>query len=453
VVELPRWGWALPSSLNLLGRWATCYTHCSHTQGRAHSRGGTRAQVCASTHTSLHTHPPTHPPARLPARTHARTHASHASPSGAQTRTRTHTAAWPDHAQPPDTTQGVRAAPARTARHASAAAMLAFERSAGLASTSRASSGSCSCSGSSSSGSRRLPAHRRGRRALACTATLAAPTPSPQSPQPPQQQQQQQQGQQQQQQQGWDPRANGEQLLQPQQLSSSGSGSSSSSTATLVDPPGSSSSSGSSSSYVGLESSPLPPPQPQRQRSQSGLEIEASAMAKCIAMHKRGGTGLQPGQLRWQGSALEAAYSRAQQVCSQYAKVRRGCGLRHCTCAPALGPIASSSSVLHCVAPPAPVCSTPAHASRPLPPPTQTFYLGTQLMTPDAARGTWAIYVWARRTDELVDGPNASKITPQVRRGPAACGCWYAWASNGGRISRVCVRKHACLCACVQACN
>ncbi|PQQ21892.1 phytoene synthase [Prunus yedoensis var. nudiflora] len=27
-------------------------------------------------------------------------------------------------------------------------------------------------------------------------------------------------------------------------------------------------------------------------------------------------------------------------------------------------------------------------------------------------KGIWAIYVWCRRTDELVDGPNASHITP-----------------------------------------
>lgn len=48
----------------------------------------------------------------------------------------------------------------------------------------------------------------------------------------------------------------------------------------------------------------------------------------------------------------------------------------------------------------------------------KTFYLGTKLMTPEKARAVWAIYVWCRRTDELVDGPNASRITPEV--GPAA---------------------------------
>ncbi|XP_068654668.1 phytoene synthase 2, chloroplastic-like [Aristolochia californica] len=42
----------------------------------------------------------------------------------------------------------------------------------------------------------------------------------------------------------------------------------------------------------------------------------------------------------------------------------------------------------------------------------KTFYLGTLLMTPERQRAVWAIYVWCRRTDELVDGPNASHITP-----------------------------------------
>ncbi|KAL9225047.1 hypothetical protein vseg_001017 [Gypsophila vaccaria] len=41
----------------------------------------------------------------------------------------------------------------------------------------------------------------------------------------------------------------------------------------------------------------------------------------------------------------------------------------------------------------------------------KTFYLGTLLMTPEKRRAIWAIYVWCRRTDELVDGPNASYIT------------------------------------------
>ncbi|CAJ1971308.1 unnamed protein product [Sphenostylis stenocarpa] len=42
----------------------------------------------------------------------------------------------------------------------------------------------------------------------------------------------------------------------------------------------------------------------------------------------------------------------------------------------------------------------------------KTFYLGTQLMTSERRKAIWAIYVWCRRTDELVDGPNSSHITP-----------------------------------------
>ncbi|XP_021910865.1 phytoene synthase 2, chloroplastic-like [Carica papaya] len=42
----------------------------------------------------------------------------------------------------------------------------------------------------------------------------------------------------------------------------------------------------------------------------------------------------------------------------------------------------------------------------------KTFYLGTLLMTPERRKAIWAIYVWWRRTEELVDGPNASHITP-----------------------------------------
>ncbi|XP_028781356.1 phytoene synthase 2, chloroplastic-like [Neltuma alba] len=44
----------------------------------------------------------------------------------------------------------------------------------------------------------------------------------------------------------------------------------------------------------------------------------------------------------------------------------------------------------------------------------KTFYLGTQLMTPERRKAIWAIYVWCRRTDELVDGPNAPHITPKA---------------------------------------
>ncbi|HIK44095.1 MAG TPA: phytoene synthase [Leptolyngbyaceae cyanobacterium M65_K2018_010] len=38
---------------------------------------------------------------------------------------------------------------------------------------------------------------------------------------------------------------------------------------------------------------------------------------------------------------------------------------------------------------------------------SKTFYTGTLLMAPAKRRAIWAIYVWCRRTDELVDGPQA----------------------------------------------
>nr|AFK46516.1 unknown [Lotus japonicus] len=44
----------------------------------------------------------------------------------------------------------------------------------------------------------------------------------------------------------------------------------------------------------------------------------------------------------------------------------------------------------------------------------KTFYLGTQLMTEERRKAIWAIYVWCRRTDELVDGPNSPHITPKA---------------------------------------
>nr|BAE45297.1 phytoene synthase [Gentiana lutea] len=42
----------------------------------------------------------------------------------------------------------------------------------------------------------------------------------------------------------------------------------------------------------------------------------------------------------------------------------------------------------------------------------KSFLLGNQLMTPERRLAIWAIYVWCRRTDELVDGLNASNINP-----------------------------------------
>ncbi|MEM6424362.1 MAG: 15-cis-phytoene synthase CrtB [Cyanobacteria bacterium P01_H01_bin.119] len=42
---------------------------------------------------------------------------------------------------------------------------------------------------------------------------------------------------------------------------------------------------------------------------------------------------------------------------------------------------------------------------------SKTFYLGTLLMPKAKRKAIWAIYVWCRRTDELVDGPQAKFTT------------------------------------------
>lgn len=95
-----------------------------------------------------------------------------------------------------------------------------------------------------------------------------------------------------------------------------------------------------------------------------GKEVEEAAMWEQIKLHEAwtapdGTSRLAMSQ--WRGSELSQAYDRCGEVTSEYAK---------------------------------------------------TFFLGTQLMTPEQAKAIWAIYVWCRRTDELVDGPNASRITP-----------------------------------------
>jgi phytoene synthase len=45
---------------------------------------------------------------------------------------------------------------------------------------------------------------------------------------------------------------------------------------------------------------------------------------------------------------------------------------------------------------------------------SKTFYLGTLLMPEEKRRAIWAIYVWCRRTDELVDGPQSPLTTPET---------------------------------------
>lgn len=41
----------------------------------------------------------------------------------------------------------------------------------------------------------------------------------------------------------------------------------------------------------------------------------------------------------------------------------------------------------------------------------KTFHLATRLLSKEKREAVWAIYVWCRRTDELVDGPNAPHFT------------------------------------------
>lgn len=104
-----------------------------------------------------------------------------------------------------------------------------------------------------------------------------------------------------------------------------------------------------------------------------GKEVEEAAMWRCIKLQQAYPGGLNV-QLTpsWDKVLLTQAYDRCAEVTSEYAK---------------------------------------------------TFYLGTQLMTQEQARAIWAIYVWCRRTDELVDGPNASRITPKV--------CIWNWRTTG----------------------
>ena len=41
----------------------------------------------------------------------------------------------------------------------------------------------------------------------------------------------------------------------------------------------------------------------------------------------------------------------------------------------------------------------------------KTFYLGTLLLPPIKRKAIWAIYVWCRRTDELMDSAEAQKCS------------------------------------------
>ena len=94
-----------------------------------------------------------------------------------------------------------------------------------------------------------------------------------------------------------------------------------------------------------------------------GHDVEEHALRSCVQRHERNPLGAAFDASKWTGNGMKDAYDRCEFITSEYAK---------------------------------------------------TFYLGTKLMVPAKARATWAVYVWCRRTDELVDGPNASRITPDV---------------------------------------
>jgi len=95
----------------------------------------------------------------------------------------------------------------------------------------------------------------------------------------------------------------------------------------------------------------------------AGREVEEHALRCCVQRHEQNPKGAAFDATKWSGHSMDDAYNRCAYITSEYAK---------------------------------------------------TFYLGTKLMVPEKARATWAVYVWCRRTDELVDGPNASRITPEV---------------------------------------
>lgn len=97
--------------------------------------------------------------------------------------------------------------------------------------------------------------------------------------------------------------------------------------------------------------------------SLSGAEIEERGMMRCIMKHERNSNCNVGPNWSYPQDKLDEAYAKCAYITEHYAK---------------------------------------------------TFFLGTQLMTPEKSRAVCAIYVWCRRTDELVDGPNADRITPEV---------------------------------------
>ena len=98
--------------------------------------------------------------------------------------------------------------------------------------------------------------------------------------------------------------------------------------------------------------------------SLTGAEIEERGMMRCIMKHEHNSDSNVGPNWTYPQDKLDEAYAKCSYITEHYAK---------------------------------------------------TFFLGTQLMTPEKSRAVCAIYVWCRRTDELVDGPNADRITPEVR--------------------------------------
>jgi phytoene synthase len=58
----------------------------------------------------------------------------------------------------------------------------------------------------------------------------------------------------------------------------------------------------------------------------------------------------------------------------------------------------------------------------------KTFYLGTKFMTDEQRNAVWSIYVWCRRTDDIVDNPRAllsRSMEQDLKAWLARCRCAY----------------------------
>ena len=66
----------------------------------------------------------------------------------------------------------------------------------------------------------------------------------------------------------------------------------------------------------------------------------------------------------------------------------------------------------------------------------KTFYIGTLLLPPEKRRAIWAIYVWCRRTDELMDSAEAQARPVGVS--------WFPYISTEPQ-ARLSLRSTSCL--------